>query len=575
MPCRRRAALAVRAIRELASDDRSAQSAFHRIVIHWYEGLGQEHFQALAVLEQRLQRLQPRIHPAAGAGRCRQFPDFPFRLPEQRCTLRLQPPLHRLEVRPLRLGPLPIPQRQPLAVVPVQPPYPPQDAFRPLLQVRPRAPQLHEIPPHVSPAIGDFKLPLMLARQPRIHRVPVAHQHGPLLPAQLPEQPRRRRRTARGIHPQAHRILRQARPQPAARLLPLLRPHVHHPRRLVPVDQQRLLLMRRNRLLQRLEPPQQRLRVPQQRARRQAHSVLLPLPLEGPRRMPLPVHLQQEYHPHAQPVARPPKQRRLQRCHHFPAPRHTFAHRPVARSADAPDVPLDPDFHPLADGLAVARVGQPALRTATTARLRLQHFLAPRQTGPIHPLGCSRPRLPPALTALLRPLTWLPTARWPAVPLLAVLALRSLLAARPERLLQQIPVALLQSRILLLENLHLPLQLPELPRLLPLQCLVLRGPFLRPPVHALPVPRVPLRPAQTLQQNPFPLAPARALRAAPARTLPRGLSLRRQPRSVQLHCLPLCQIAINTFPVSSGFGNFFLCLFGRICGLEARFSSWQ
>ena len=80
-------------------------------------------------------------------------------------------------------------------------------------------------------------------------------------------------------------------------------------------------------------------------------------------------------------------------------------------------------------------------------------------------------RLPPALTALLRPLSWLPTARWPAVPLLAVpllavpllavLALRSLLAARPERLPQQIPVALLQSRILLLENLHLPLQLPD------------------------------------------------------------------------------------------------------------------
>ena len=121
---------------------------------------------------------------------------------------------------------------------------------------------------------------------------------------------------------------------------------MHHPRGLVPVHAQRLLLVRPDRRVQRLEPGQEIRHMPQQRARRQAHPAIGPLALERPHRTPMPIHLNQQRQPHAQSVARAPEQRRLQRrddlrCRLALLPR-ALATRPVARSADAPDVPLDP-----------------------------------------------------------------------------------------------------------------------------------------------------------------------------------------------------------------------------------------
>ncbi len=81
---------------------------------------------------------------------------------------------------------------------------------------------------------------------------------------------------------------------------------MYHPRSLVPVHHSGLLPVRSDGGLQRLEPGQEIAQLPQQAARRPAHAAL-----ESPRRPPLPIHLEQALHPHAQAVARAPEQRQV------------------------------------------------------------------------------------------------------------------------------------------------------------------------------------------------------------------------------------------------------------------------
>ena len=165
------------------------------------------------------------------------------------------------------------------------------------------------------------------------------------------------------------------------------------------MHEQRLLLVRPDRRVQRLEPGQEIRHMPQQRARRQAHPAIGPLALERPHRTPMPVHLYQPRQPHAQSVARAPEQRRLQRrddlrCRLALLPR-ALATRPVAGPPDAAHVPLDLNLDPLMPLLAVAAVGPPAVRTLARASLRFVHLLPHPQARVIHPGMRDRSRLPP------------------------------------------------------------------------------------------------------------------------------------------------------------------------------------
>ena len=153
---------------------------------------------------------------------------------------------------------------------------------------------------------------------------------------------------------------------------------------------------------------------------------------------------------------------------------------------------LDLDLDPVADRLAVAAVGPPAVQTLALDRLRLVPLLPHRQAGPRDPRMRAGSRLPPARP--LRPLTGARTAR----PVGA--AALTLLTPLPERRLQQLLLALPQTRILLLQLPHPPGQLRDLPpriRQLPLRCPplppTLRNTRLRPRVHAPPVMRRLLR----------------------------------------------------------------------------------
>ena len=92
-----------------------------------------------------------------------------------------------------------------------------------------------------------------------------------------------------------------------------------------------------------------------------------------------------------------------------PLPAGALARRPVARPPDPPHVPLDLDIDPLADLLAVAAVGPPAVRAAAAARLRLVQLVAHLQAGPVHPGMRLGSRLPPARP--LVPRAPLPAAR--------------------------------------------------------------------------------------------------------------------------------------------------------------------
>ena len=144
-------------------------------------------------------------------------------------------------------------------------------------------------------------------------------------------------------------------------------------------------------LLQRCEPVHEILLMPQQTAGRQCQPPLGPLPLEGPHRPALPVHLQQELHPHAQPVAGPPEQRRRQpRLHRgrpLAAGLRALAGRPIAGPPDAPPVAAHLHFDPLADRHPVPLEGPPA-----HPPLRRQVPLL--QLGPRHPRMRGRSRLP-------------------------------------------------------------------------------------------------------------------------------------------------------------------------------------
>ena len=184
---------------------------------------------------------------------------------------------------------------------------------------------------------------------------------------------------------------------------------MHHPR---------LLLVHPDGLCQRLEPSQQIRHMPQQGRRRQAHPELGPLPLEGPRRVPLPIHLHQERHPHAQAIARAAEQRRLQRREHFrhrlPRPSRALACGPVAWPPDPPHVRLDLDLDPVADRRAVAAVGPPAVQTLALDRLRLVPLLPHRQAGPRRPAHARW--LPAAPRATAAAPDWCPHCPAPAVP---------------------------------------------------------------------------------------------------------------------------------------------------------------
>ena len=278
---------------------------------------------------------------------------------------------------------------------------------------------------------------------------------------------------------------------------------MHHPR---------LLLVHPDGLCQRLEPSQKIRHMPQQGRRRQAHPELGPLPLEGPRRVPLPIHLHQERHPHAQAIARAAEQRRLQWREHFrhrlPRPSRALACGPVAWPPDPPHVRLDLDLDPVADRLAVAAVGPPAVQTLALDRLRLVPLLPHRQAGPRDPRMRAGSQLSPARP--LRPLTGARTAR----PRPAGAAALTLLTPLPERRLQQLLLALPQARILLLQLPHPPGQLRDLPpriRQLPLRCPplphTLRHTRLRPRVHAPPGMRRLLRLDQRHRLGRHPLPP--------------------------------------------------------------------
>ena len=465
------------------------------------------------MLEQGFQRLRPRIRavavPLRPGRRLQRLQVLPG-LPEQRRELRFQARPGRLELPALlRQGALRIPLLQPFRVEPVQHPDPARDPVRPLLQLRPHPPQRDEIPPGVRPAKRQHELAPVLRDQLDVRRVAVAEQHGrPLLPDPA-EQLRGRGRAARRVHPQAQRVAAQAGPQPAARVATVLRPHVHDPRGLVPVHQRGPLLARPDGLLQRLEPSQEIARVPQQGPHWNPHPAIRPLPLERSRRAPLPVHLHEECHPHAQAVARAAEQRRFQRrdhCRHRLAlPLRARAGGPKARSADRPHVPLHLDFDPLAGLLAIAAEGLPAVGATAAVRRRLVQLLAQVQARPLDPRRRRRSRLPAALPLLPGSRSARRRSRR-ALP--AVTPAAALLAALPERGAQQLLVALLQARVALLQLRSPTLQLLDpLPRCrqLPLQLLDPRLPLrlalLRPRVHAPPVTRLPLLLRQLLQQR--------------------------------------------------------------------------
>ena len=384
---------------------------------------------------------------------------------------------------------------------------------------------------NICPAEGAHEPLRLLPRQLGVDRVAVPDQVRRRLGPETGEQLPRRRRAARRIDAQAHRVRRRAYPQPAARTVAALAARVHRPTRLVAVRHPRRRLPPGDRHRQRREQRREPGRAVRQGAGRDVEAVRRQHPRHRPQRAVVRVLLQQEQRSDAHPARRvleQPRRRRGQRL----APRRTRARRAPPNPVHAAHMRAHLHLDQLRRRRAVRRIRPAAART--TPLRRLQRLLHRRQRRARRAPVRRRARLPTPRSSRARRRAAHASARPPppfASPTVALL--RQPAVARPKAVVAVLqfldPRPQLRARVA--QTARRPLQLPRRrgrPR--PLQFRP-RQPFPlpRPTVHRPPIVRRPTR-FDAFPPKPRQLLPQRrASRARPAARHLRRRALRRRP----------------------------------------------
>ena len=302
-----------------------------------------------------------------------------------------------------------------------------------------------EATPLVRPAPLKDHLAVEFAGQPLVGREAVADQdHDPF---DRSEQGLRDLGAARGIDEEVERVPADRGPQPCAVRPAFVAQRLDAPGGFVGVAQRRLVLVREDRLGQRLEQRHEALDAVGQRPRRDGQPHVGQPGRDSMQGAAVDEALEEDAHPYADPVRRVVEQPRHRGRRHFLRRRGALAGSEPARPDDSVLVGLDLDFDQRGATLAVGDIGLAATRTHARIFRGVALLGALLEPGPPGAAVTGSA----ALLAALAPRTWLllplalapehrPRQHRPGRPELLELDLQRLDARRQRRLLGlQIP----------------------------------------------------------------------------------------------------------------------------------------
>ena len=338
--------------------------------------------------------VQQRAQRPALARLVRQADQLPGGLREQAVERLLQRALRRVERRRLALA-TGVVMLQPRPVQAVDRSDPLDPSLAPARQSHLAGRALDKIAAHMGPTECKGHFALAKASESLVGAIAVADDDR--VEESVAEQLLRRLGAARGVDMERDRVIADRDPQPGAARPVFPAKFLDAPAGLVGMAQRRLVLVRKDRLGQRLEQRHEPLQAVGQRPRRDRQ------PLGGHPRGNT-VHgaeagtvLEQEACPEAGPVERPGEQQRHRGRRHFHGRRRALAGPAPARTADHALVGLDLDLDEGGFLGAVRRIGLPAPAADARIRRRVVLFGALIEPGPLGAAVAGRAALLAAL----------------------------------------------------------------------------------------------------------------------------------------------------------------------------------